>query len=178
MPRPGLTALLPATVLAMLLVACSGPRPMPVAAPVTEPPPVSTTEQWLALQRDVQEMEPEEAVERLVEVDRPEGIGQYYYYGLLNQQLETYGAWTQARDAFQSLESNPELAEGQRQLVALLREYNQTRINWYLRHRDLQSENAELRAALEQTVGEKAELEQKIRALTDLEAVISTRKEE
>jgi len=173
MPR----AVLITAVLAVL-AACSSQPQAPEPVPVNAPPPEPSIQQWLALQREVGDMTAETAVQRLVEVDRPRDVGQIYYYGLLNQQLETYGAWTQARDTFQKLESHPELEPAKRHLLNLLRQYNQNRINWYLKNRDLQSENAQLRSQLVEIGDEKAQLEQKIQALTELEAVISTRKEE
>ena len=96
----------------------------------------------------------------------------------VNQQLVTYGAWVQARDAFRLLREDEELSEEQRQLVAILQAYNQTRINWYQRQSELLNRHAELQQQLDEAEQDKLVLEQKIQALTDLEAAISTRKEQ
>ena len=111
-------------------------------------------------------------------MNKPEGADQLFYYGLLNQQLMTYGAWAQARDTFRVLREDKELAEVQRQLVTILQEYNQTRINWYQRQSELLNRNAELQQQLREAEQDKLVLQQKIQALTDLEAAISTRKEQ
>ena len=66
----------------------------------------------------------------------------------------------------------------QRQLTGILLAYNQNRINWYQRQSELLVENAELEKQLQQAEEDKVLLEQKIQALTDLEADISTRKEQ
>ena len=138
----------------------------------------SSVEQWLNLQESVAAMTTEEVVAKLVRVNRPEGVGQLYYYGLLNQRLETYGAWVQARDTFQEVLGHDELSEAQRQLVSLLAEYNQSRINSYLRQKELLKQHTDLRRELATSEEVRLELEQKIQALTELEAVISTRKEQ
>ena len=138
----------------------------------------SSVEQWLSLQQDVSGMTTDEVVAKLVRVNKPEEVGQQFYYGLLNQQLPTQGAWVQARDTFKQLLENEELTPGQRQLVLLLQEFNQNRINWYQRQSDLLQEQAALQQDLQEAEQEKLLLEQKIQALTELEAVISTRKEQ
>ena len=120
----------------------------------------------------------DEVVAKLVRANKPEGVGQLFYYGLLNQQLNSRGAWAQARDTFRQLQENESLTPGQRQLVALLEEYNQGRINWTQKQRNLLQEKDELEQALEQAEQKNILLEQKIQALTDLEAVISDRKEQ
>lgn len=137
-----------------------------------------TVQQWLNLQQDVAGMTTEEIVAKLVREDKPEGPGQLFYHGLLNQQLQTYGAWAQARDAFQQLHEDEELATEQRQLAGILQEYNQNRINWYQRQAELLKQHTALKQELGDAEQDKLLLEQKIQALTDLEAVISTRKEQ
>ena len=134
--------------------------------------------QWLNLQQDVEKMSPEQVAERLAVLERPEGIGQQFYFGLLYQQLQTFDAWSQARDAFQKLQESDELAIEQRQLAGIFRQYNQNRINWYQRQKDLLVDHAQLQRQLDTAEQDKDLLQQKIKALTDLEAVISTRKEE
>lgn len=138
----------------------------------------SSVEQWLQLQQDVTTLSTDEIVAKLVRVNKPEGLGQLYYYGLLNQQLKTYGAWVQARDTFRDLQLEDTLTEAQLQLVTLLEAYNQSRINWYQRQSELVKQNTVLEQQLGEAEQEKLQLEQKIQALTDLEAVISTRKEQ
>lgn len=138
----------------------------------------SSVEQWLQLQQDVTTLSTDEIVAKLVRVNKPEGLGQLYYYGLLNQQLKTYGAWVQARDTFRDLQLEDALTEAQLQLVTLLEAYNQSRINWYQRQSELVKQNTVLEQQLGEAEQEKLQLEQKIQALTDLEAVISTRKEQ
>ena len=60
----------------------------------------------------------------------------------------------------------------------MLESYNQNRINWYQRQGELVKQRSQLEEQLDEAEQEKALLEQKIQALTDLEAVISTRKEQ
>ena len=158
---------------------CASSSPVPlVEKDTTECVTYPTLQQWLNLQQDVADMTSDEIVAKLVRVNKPEGAGQLFYYGLLNQQLEAYGAWTQARDAFQQLHEDGDLTVEQRQLASILQEYNQNRINWYQRQRELLIHNAELEQQLSDAEQEKLLAEQKIQALTDLEAVISTRKEQ
>ena len=97
---------------------------------------------------------------------------------MLNQQLQTNGAWAQARDSFRELQQSDGLTTEQRQLTGILLAYNQNRINWYQRQSELLVENAGLEKQLQQAEEDKVLLEQKIQALTDLEADISTRKEQ
>ena len=123
-------------------------------------------------------MDTDEVVDQLVRLNKPEGIDQLYYYGLLNQQLQTHGAWAQARDSFRELQQQEGLTTEQRQLAGILLVYNQNRINWYQRQSELLVQNADLKKQLHEAEDEKILLEQKIQALTDLEADISTRKEQ
>ena len=60
----------------------------------------------------------------------------------------------------------------------MLERYNQSRINWYTRQEELLERYQYLQRELDASDDEKAELEQKIQALTELEAEISTRKEQ
>jgi hypothetical protein len=173
-------SLILAAATALLLTACTtAPRITTMGA--STPPSAksfSSVEQWLQLQQDVMAMSTDEIVVKLVRVNTPEGVGQLYYYGLLNHQLQTYGAWTQARDTFRDLQQDETLTEAQRQLMVVLEEYNQNRINWYQRQSEAVKQNRELAQQLSDAEQEKLLLEQKIQALTDLEAVISTRKEQ
>lgn len=137
-----------------------------------------TVDAWLLLFQQVQSMPEEQALKHLVRQERPADTEQRYYHALLNQRLETFGAWTQARDTLQELQQNHNLTAAQRQLVNLLLAYNQSRINWYLSYQELQAQNVELQQQLQDARQETKALQEKIQALTDLEAVISTRKEE
>ncbi|MEZ5503652.1 MAG: hypothetical protein R3E50_13685 [Halioglobus sp.] len=137
-----------------------------------------TVQQWLDLLQEVQGMDTTEVTARLSDLDRAAGTGQLYYYGVLNQQLQVYGAWTVARDTFQKLQQNEALPQDQRQLASILRQYNQNRINAYAKQQELAKQTAQLKEELTQAEADKRQLEQKIQALTELEAAISTRKEE
>lgn len=162
-----------------LLAGCATQQaPKEPAGDTTEVARYPSIEQWLNLELDVSSMKTTEVKERLALVDRSDGVGQMFYYGVLNQQLPSYGAWTLARDTFQRLQDMEELPTEHRQLARLLRKYNQSRINTYLRQQDLQNEYSLLQQELLQARAGKQQLEQKIQALTELETVISIRKEE
>lgn len=120
----------------------------------------------------------EETSEELAGLDKPGNAGDLFYHALLNHQLQTNAAWVQARDAFRALQEDDELTVEQRQLAGILEAYNQNRINWYQRHSDLLVDNTRLQQQLRDTEQDKLQLEQKIQALTELEADISTRREE
>lgn len=137
-----------------------------------------TVDEWLLLMQKVQSMPEQQALKHLVREERPEGAEQRFYHALLNQRLDTYGAWTQARDTLRDLQKSESLTTAQRQLVSLLLAYNQSRINWYLNYQEAQAQNIELQQQLQNARKETEQLQQKIQALTDLETVISTRKEE
>tara|TARA_B100001540_G_scaffold273229_1_gene257983 strand:- start:1740 stop:2255 length:516 start_codon:yes stop_codon:yes gene_type:complete len=163
-------------ILAALLAACQiapSRAPQPPPAPRSDP-----VEQWLQLQAQVRELDEEQLVAALVDIDRPQDSDQLYYYGLLNQQLRSLGAWVQARDSFKTLADTAVLSRQQQQLLQMQLEFNQARINWYMRNQELAGEHDALQGRLEETEAERQLLEEKIQALTDLEAVISTRKEE
>jgi len=133
---------------------------------------------WLELQREVGAMSQEDALQRLEQITAPEGPGQQFYYGLLKHQLNSYGAWIQARDVFQALREDDALSAHQKDLVQLLLQFNQSRINWQSKYSALLEQQGEVETTLEQVELEKSILEQKIQALTELESAISTRKEE
>ncbi len=174
MPR----ALILAAALLSLLAACS-PYPRPAASissPEATMARVSEVEQWLSLESAVAKMDREQIVARLVRIDRPQDIEQLYYYGLLNHHLDTYGAWTLARDTFRQVLEFEQLSEAQRQLVTVLEAYDQSRINAYLKQQELVRHNSSLRLDLETAELERVELEQKLHALTELETDISSRK--
>jgi hypothetical protein len=175
MSRPLISLLLGLAILAGCAAQQAPKETAGSAVTVTRYP---STEQWLELEQDVSSMETAQVEERLTLVDRSDGVGQLFYYGILNQQLPTYGAWTLARDTFQKLQDMEELPTGNRQLAGLLRKYNQSRINAYLQQEDSLGKYSALQQELRQVEDDKQLLEQKIQALTELETVISTRKEE
>ena len=153
----------------------------PAKIEVTTPAEIvvhSSLQPWLTQLQVVAEMPPQEIVSELIELDQPEGAEELFLYAALNQQLQTFASWAQARDSFRLLQADEQLASEQRQLAGILQQYNQNRINWYQRQSDLLLQNEELQQQLTQAEQEKLLLEQKIQALTDLEEDISTRKEQ
>lgn len=162
-----------------LLSGCTGQRPVETprqdSQELVKPPSV---EQWLDQMAQVEEMETPRIMEQLKTIDKNAGTSQLFYFGVLNQQLQNYGAWTVARDTFQQLQETETLPIPQRQLANILREYNQSRINAHSRYSALLIEQEELRRGISQAEVEKRQLEQKIQALTEVETAISTRREE
>ncbi len=162
-----------------VLAGCVAPPPQ---QPASGYPIVDVTytnlKKWLDLQQEVAQMSTVDVASRLATVDKSSNTNQLYYFGVLNQQLKTYGAWTVARDTFQKLQENQALAKEQRQLAGILQQYNQNRINGYAKQRALVDERTQLQEELSHVEDEKRQLAQKIQALTELEAAISTRREE
>jgi hypothetical protein len=150
----------------------------------TTPPPDSRVlayqalHDWLDMEQEVAEMKTEQVVAALVDMGEPEGPQQLFHFGLLNQKLQTYASWTQARDAFRKLSQTKELTSEQRQLATILERYNQSRINWHFEYRKLQADYATLQTELDESRQDNMLLKQKIQAITDLETSISTRKEQ
>ena len=172
-------------ILAGLLSACVAQEPVSVleSAPSHPPPlvqvPPPEISRWLDLQDEVLGMTSEEAETELAGIrDVPEGGNELYHFGLLNQQVKDYNRWIAARDAFRVLRKDRQLDVDQRRLVGILERYNQSRINWYSRQAELLDRYRLLQRELDASDDENLLLEQKIQALTDLEAVISTRKEQ
>ena len=83
-----------------------------------------------------------------------------------------------ARDIFRQLNQDEALTTSQRRLAGLLERFNQSRINWFHSRDELRLEYEGLQARLTELQDRNTLLEQKIQAITDLEATISTRKEE
>jgi hypothetical protein len=165
--------------LAILAGCAEAPPAKPQVA--TTPPEIiayAALQRWLNQQQEVRAMTTEQVVAELVSLHIPEGADQLFYFGLLNQQLQTYSSWAQARDSFRQLHLDEDLTAEQRQLAAILQEYDQNRINWYQRQSELLIRHTEIQEQLQQAEQDRLLLEQKIQALTDLEAVISTRKEQ
>jgi hypothetical protein len=164
------------------LVGCAAAPPQPPLTPAqTQNPEIAdyhALRDWLDMQQSVSLMTREEVVAELAALGKPEATEEWFYFGLLNQELKTYASWVQSRDAFKQVSEAEELTGGQRQLADIFERYNQTRINWYLEFKQsdeaLAATEAQLQAAREQN----AQLEQKIQAITDLETTISTRKEQ
>ena len=171
--------LIPLLLLLSILGGCAAQPPeQSTGNPPADDISYNSVEEWLDLQQQVGELDTAEVTGRLAKIDKSTDPGQLYYFGILHQQLKTYGAWTVARDTFQKLQQHPALSQEQRQLAGILRQYNQNRINSFARQRDLLNENVTLQQKLVTTENEKLQLAQKIQALTELEAAISTRREE
>jgi hypothetical protein len=163
----------------VLLSACTTQAPVETTqAQKTEVSSYPSVEQWLNLQQQVEAMDLTEVKTRLEAADKSDGVRELYYRGVLNQRLPSYGAWTVARDAFQKLQEDEQLPAPQRQLASIFRQYNQNRINSYQRYDALLANRNQTQQDLGQAEQDKEVLEQKIRALTEVEAAISTRKEE
>ena len=161
-----------------ILAGCVAAPPVVVEQAAPEVIFYSSVQHWLKLQHEVAAMSVEDTTEALADLDKPDNAGDLFYHGLLNQQLQTNDAWVQARDAFRALRDDDELTVEQQQLAGILEVYNQNRINWYERQSDLLIDSSELQQQLLEAEQDKLLLEQKIQALTQLEADISTRKEE
>lgn len=133
---------------------------------------------WLVISEEVNAMSAEQVGAALKDLDSPVSQSALFYYGALNQKLGRIDGWIQARDTFRKLGSDQTLGSGIRELARIHEAHNQMLINWHERHRHLQKELAE--SVLDHEVLEKKHqlLEQKIEALTDLEAVISHRKQQ
>jgi hypothetical protein len=171
----------PLIIASILLVVLSGCATQPeIAVEVPLAPQTCTCDQlqkWLELQDQVSNMSSEEVKQRLVRLDEPKGSWQQFYFGLLQQQLDEFVSWTQARDTFRGLAADSGLVKEQRNLVTILQRYNQTRINWYMQHRKLLADNKTTEAKLDASLEENQLLIQKIQAITEVETSISTRKE-
>lgn len=170
--------------LAVLLVmtpGCAGRFAMPSGD--GEPLRLKVTElqglnNWLDISARIGELPVEQASARLQQMDPPETANEHFYYGLLNQQLNRFEGWIQARDSFRVLASDATLDASSRELARILLVHNQALINWHERHRHLQKELAV--SVLDRELMEEKHkvLEQKIEALTELEAAISHRKQQ
>lgn len=161
-----------------VLVACAMPPPAVVQQP--NPDVVITTEvqQWLKLQQDIASMDADKLNAALADNTALEGKNDLYHYALLQQHSQNYAAWVKARDAFRLLYADEGLTDSQRQLVDIFQAYNQLRINGYQRQSELLDEQAKLQQQLHNASQDKQLLEQKIQALTEVEAAISTLREE
>lgn len=171
-------ALAASVLCALCLGGCVAPPATPPPVPVIRENPVAALQQWFGMEKHVAQMSAEDAVASLVEMGRPQTPDTLFLFALLNQQLGSYGGMTLARDALQQLEEDTALLIEQQRLASILRRYNQARINSHLGNQQASERQAELEAQLQLAQEQRVLLEQKIQALTDLEADISTRKEE
>lgn len=175
MPR---TLVLPILCLAML-TACTSSKPAQIDTTVPAEVVAYTSLQfWLEKLQLAAEMPQTAVVEELVKLKKPTEPNELFFYAALNQQLDTFASWANARDSFRLLHTNEQLTFAQRQLAGILQQYNQSRINWYQRQSELLLDQQNLLEKLTLAEQEKSVLETKIQALTDLEAAISTRKEQ
>jgi hypothetical protein len=140
---------------------------------------------WFSLQQEAEDMSAEQAQSELAGIPEPQNNDELFYFALLNQRVEAYGNWTLARDKFRALRTATGLTHQQRQIASILEQYNQSRINWFKsrelvqdKNRLLEDENQVLRNELASAESERQLLEEKIRAITDLERAISTRREQ
>jgi len=165
--------------LLLALVACASPPPVIIAPaePTVKPAQARPVQRWLRWQDAVATMSTEQLSSALEGTAEPGNANQRFYYALLRQQSDAYEAWVRARDLFRELAENEELSNSQRQLAAMLERYNQSRINWYQSRDELRVQYEQTEAKLDEVKEQNALLEQKIKAITDLEATISTRKE-
>ncbi|MFO7549995.1 MAG: hypothetical protein R6W80_01205 [Haliea sp.] len=170
-------ALISPLVLTLVVTACVSPTPAPIELlppPTPDEVPVvpdSRLTYWLGLRNSVVKLSAEQVKAVLESMPRPESADHLYYSGLLHQQSQTYNGWVQARDVFRVLHQDEALSEQLRQLAGILEAYNQNRINAHQRYTQLQQQIDELEQ-------QKQLLDEKIQAITDLEAAMSTRKEQ
>lgn len=164
----------------LALAACTTPAPV-IIAPVetaAKSPLILPVQRWLRWQEAVSTMSAEQLSTALEGTAEPNNPNQLFYYGLLRQQSDAYDSWVRARDIFRQLTANEDLSSGQRRLAALLERYNQSRINWYQSRDELRLQYEELEVKVANLQAQNQLLTQKIKAITDLEATISTRMEE
>jgi hypothetical protein len=176
MPR----TLILCTALTALLAGCAQQATTPATDSVSCQcaEPYEEMGEWLAMERRTSAMDTSEVVAELVRLGRPASASEQFYFGTLNQQLGTPANWRQARDAFRALRKNTELTNEQRNISAMLERYNIYRLDDNKDRNDMLRDQAELERNLEMLKQENAQLEQKIQAITDLEADMSTRIEQ
>ncbi|MEM6583166.1 MAG: hypothetical protein AAF699_17950 [Pseudomonadota bacterium] len=166
---------------AAALAACQNNPPaenVVVEEAVAKPPQILPVQRWLRWQETVATMSDAQLITALETSAEPRNDNQSFYYGLLRQQTDSYQDWVKARDIFRTLAEKDQLSVGQRRLAELLERYNQSRINWYQSRRELRLEYESLEGQLVQLQAENRLLENKIEAITELEATIRTRKED
>lgn len=179
MSQPLTRSLALAAVLAGALVGCvSAPPPEVITIETPVKTPVPPVQRWLRWSETVSTMSPSQLSDTLEGMAEPGNANQFFYYGLLNQQSDTYDGWVAARDIFRELQEDEALTRGQRRLAGLLERFNQSRINWFHSRDELRIEYESLQQETAALQEQNTLLEQKIQAITDVEATISTRKEE
>ena len=167
-------------VLLMVLAGCASQE---ASLPVVEaqspakvaPPPVH---KWLRWLDSVATMNESQLLSALEGMAKPGNANQLFYHGLLTQQSDNYDSWVSARDIFRQLGQDQALTTAQRQLAGMLERYNQSRINWFHSRDELRGQYEALQQRVNDLQVENSLLERKIQAITDLEATISTRREE
>lgn len=161
-------------VLAITILA--GCEALPPAEIDTLEQPLQVTElqnlnTWLNLASQASQLNTEQVASELRKTEKPKNRLDLFYYAALNQRLNHRDGWVRARDSFRKLANDISLEEDLRGLARLLQAHNQALINWHERHSNLQKELAD-------SVLDRELLRRKIEALTDLEAVISNRKQQ
>lgn len=116
-------------------------------------------------------MNAEQLTISLAAIAQPASTDELFYYGLLKQGTQSYDDWVFARDIFRQLRQNETLPVEQQQFAGIFEEHIQARINAYHRQEALQKQLSDIQQ-------QNVLLEDKIKAITDLEATISTRKED
>lgn len=130
------------------------------------------------MERNTSAMDPATVVAELVKLGRPATAEQRFYYGLLNQQLDTPANWRQARNAFRKTRQDEALAAELRSLAAVLERYNRYRLEQNKARKSLLKDQQQLQSTLETKASENTELQEKIQAITELETDMSTRIEQ
>jgi TolA-binding protein len=165
--------------LAMLPACAAQPDAVPAeAAPCPDASNYSELQEWLAMENRTSRLDTEQVVSELIRLGRPEGSTEVYLFGLLNQQLGTPSNWRQARNAFRQVKQDEQLTAEQRRIAAILEGYNISRLDSDKYRRDLVRDQKRLESELRAREQEIELLQQKIQAITDLEASMSTRKEQ
>lgn len=136
--------------------------------PAAQPSPLPPLMTWLAVLENSLALTPEQAQERLTPLNPDVDPLVLFHQVLLNQRLGERESWVWARDRLRELleQGHP---PGVRPLLELLLEYNQAMINAAQREVNLQQK---LQGASE----ERDRLQEKIRALTNLERRLDDRK--
>ena len=99
--------------------------------------------------------------------------------GYLSQEPSVFRKLTVAENVMAVLEMlDIDKSERRRRLAGLLERFNQSRINWFHSRDELRIEYESLQQETAALKEQNTLLEQKIQAITDVEATISTRKEE
>ncbi|WP_210396529.1 hypothetical protein [Motiliproteus sediminis] len=125
---------------------------------------------WLDISAEISALTPEQAADALLQVGDGEDPTARFRYAMLNQQLHQRDGWVVARDRFRTLKNSAVLPREARQLAALLEQLNQLQIN----HEQQLGEQTRL---AQERAAEAELLQEKIRALTNLEDSMNQRRE-